>query len=93
MSIVKINVATGKVRKKGWSVKEREVHAKILQDRKSRETYSMLRQAQYPAIGDQLDALLKQFAEMADQGLDLSPALAQVIDDWRAVKERFPKSG
>jgi hypothetical protein len=50
-----------------------------------------LRAAEYPAIGDQLDALLKGFAQLGTQGATLPPDLAAVIDTWQAVKAAHPK--
>ena len=49
------------------------------------------RAAEYPAIGDQLDALLKGFAQLSTQGATLPEDLAAVIDAWQAVKAAHPK--
>lgn len=49
------------------------------------------RAAEYPPIGDQLDALLKGFAQLSAQGATLPPDLAAVIDAWQAVKAAHPK--
>lgn len=51
------------------------------------------RRISYPAITDQLDALLKQFKAMrlADN-TSVQPELADIIDKWEAVKVRYPKT-
>lgn len=49
------------------------------------------RRAEYPAIGDQLDALLKQFDDMELAGLNLNPEFRQIKDQWNAVKVKYPK--
>ena len=53
--------------------------------------YRRARAAAYPALGDQLDALLKGFAELRTQGAALPPDLVAVIDAWQAVKAAHPK--
>ena len=53
------------------------------------------RREEYPPIGDQLDALLKYFEHKRSNGEDLmpDPDLDNVIDQWRAVKTKYPKTG
>ena len=53
--------------------------------------YRRARAAAYPALGDQLDALLKGFAELRTQGATLPNDLVAVIDTWQAVKTAHPK--
>lgn len=50
-----------------------------------------VRAAQYPPIGDQLDAVLKGFAQLGTQGATLPADLVAVIDAWQAVKTAHPK--
>lgn len=48
------------------------------------------RREEYPAIGDQLDAILKQFEMQEENGKVLSPELKEIKDEWRAVKDKYP---
>lgn len=54
-------------------------------------TYVEKRQAAYPSIGDQLDALLKHLNYRRTQGDALVQDLDDIIGDWLNVKSRFPK--
>ena len=45
------------------------------------------RRSHYPQISDQMDILLRYF-ETKD---DLTDDLQKLIDDWKSVKETFPK--
>lgn len=51
-----------------------------------RRDYAEARRAEYPPIGDQLDALWKALSTT-----DLPPAAAAMLAEVLAVKERFPK--
>ena len=53
--------------------------------------YIEKRAAEYPAIGDQLDALLKEFNYRRLNGDNLVSDLDGVIGDWLAVKAKYPK--
>lgn len=53
--------------------------------------YQRLRAPEYPPIGDQLDALLKEFNYRRMNGEDLVADLDAVLGDWLAVKARHPK--
>ena len=55
-------------------------------------TYVEKRQAEYPPIGDQLDALLKHLNYRRTQGDELVQELDDVIAEWLSVKSRHPKS-
>lgn len=50
------------------------------------------RREEYPAIGDQLDAMLKYLERKRADGEDLvpDPDLDVIIDEWRAVKAKYP---
>ena len=54
-------------------------------------TYVEKRQAEYPSVGDQLDALLKHLNYRRTQGDALVQDLDDIIGDWLNVKSRFPK--
>lgn len=55
-------------------------------------SYLELRKAAYPEIGDQLDAILKQFEYMKQsEQLVLEADLDAIIQDWQAVKTLYPK--
>jgi hypothetical protein len=49
------------------------------------------RAAEYPAIGDQLDALMKEFARRRDAGEKLAPELDAMLARVLEVKTKFPK--
>ena len=49
--------------------------------------YAEARRSEYPALGDQLDALMKYFAAMPDIPADLQDWVAAC----QAVKEKYPK--
>ena len=51
--------------------------------------YAEARRAEYPPLGDQLDALMKYFAAMPEIPADLQAW----VDACQAVKDRFPKPG
>jgi hypothetical protein len=55
--------------------------------------YKRLRAPEYPAIGDQLDAILKHLNYRRTQGDELTQEMDDIIGDWLAVKARFPKNG
>lgn len=52
--------------------------------------YKEQRAAEYPAIPDQLDAILKHLEAMGGYG---GTDLETIIGQWRAVKLEFPKGG
>jgi len=55
--------------------------------------YQRLSAPEYPAIGDQLDAILKHLNYRRTQGDELVQEMDDIIGDWLAVKARFPKNG
>jgi hypothetical protein len=52
--------------------------------------YARKRVAEYPEIGVQLDALLKQF-KLMDGSLELCPDMQSIISSWEEVKAKYPK--
>ena len=53
--------------------------------------YKASRAAEYPAIGDQLDALFKHLNYRRTQGDALVQELDDVIGAWLSVKAKYPK--
>ena len=51
------------------------------------QVYVERRASEYPAIGDQMDALLKYLDTLPD----IPAELRGIIDEWKAVKARNPK--
>lgn len=49
------------------------------------------RAAAYPPVGDQMDALMAEFAQRREQGEKLAPELDAMLDKVMEVKKRFPK--
>lgn len=58
---------------------------------KAQYGYIAARQDNYPPIGDQLDAVLKQFEAMKVAGININVDLQSIIDQWNAVKAQYPK--
>jgi hypothetical protein len=54
-------------------------------------SYDDLRREEYHPIGDQLDAILKQFEKDRADGKVLLPALSAELDHWRSIKVKYPK--
>ena len=54
-------------------------------------SYFEKRQNSYPPIGDQLDAILKQFNTMRLAGTPLNDDINDIINAWLAVKAQHPK--
>lgn len=52
-------------------------------------TYAQKRKQEYPNIGDQLDEIMKWFAEQ--ESLELSDGLQSIVDLCMSVKEKHPK--
>ena len=51
--------------------------------------YRSKRQREYPNVGDQLDAIL-EYLDAA--GVPANSKVEGIINDWRAVKAKYPKS-
>jgi hypothetical protein len=74
-SVPKINFKDKTLKKRVKAIiKEREARTK--------------RAAEYPAIGDQLDAILKQIKA---SNAEIVPELADIISRWEEVKRKHPK--
>lgn len=57
-------------------------------------TYYEKRQKAYEKslpIGDQLDAILKAFDMVLQEGNELPYELIDVIEHWQLIKEKYPK--
>lgn len=70
---------------------EEEQEALKLKDYLDNQKYRDDRAKEYPDLGDQLDALMKQFAYMRLNGVDLAADLDRVLGEVLAVKRKFPK--
>lgn len=49
------------------------------------------RRKSYPDIGDQLDAIMKGFAHLRENGVALPPDVEAWIGQCQEIKKRFPK--
>lgn len=78
----KLTTKEKNARKKEETESKKVIDADTLVDNRKRA---------YPPIGDQLDAILKEFKVMRDGGALLNPDLEVIMDQWEAVKEDFPK--
>lgn len=54
--------------------------------------YASFREKEYPSIGDQLDVILKGLNSLRLKGMDTPHDLNTTIDQWLAVKSKYPKS-
>lgn len=64
---------------------------KAFEKEKEAKAYIEKRAAEYPPIGDQLDATLKGFNQLRLNGTDLPSDLDHVVNQWLAVKAKHPK--
>lgn len=55
------------------------------------EPYAPLRARAYPAIGDQLDAIMKFALHLQSSGQTLPDEVAQWVAQCNHIKQRFPK--
>jgi len=55
------------------------------------EPYAPLRAAAYPALGDQLDAVLKLAQALHQKGIELPDETRAWIEKCEEVKQRYPK--
>jgi len=55
-------------------------------------TYQELRKAEYPEIGEQLDAILKGFNQLRLDGTNLPSDLDEIVAQWLNVKKKYPKN-
>lgn len=53
--------------------------------------YRLARAEAYPPIGDQLDTILKTFNSILLGGTDLPQDMADLLTQWRGVKDAYPK--
>jgi len=51
------------------------------------------RQQDYPAVGDQLDEILKYFKQIKAGGATLPTGLNNILTTWEAAKTKTPKDG
>ncbi|MFP3564682.1 hypothetical protein [Paraburkholderia sp. SIMBA_030] len=51
-----------------------------------------LREKAYMPIGDQIDAIMKGFDALAQQGVKLPDSTTEWIESCKSVKARFPKT-
>ena len=62
---------------------------------RAKTTYKEKRQKAYEKIlpiGEQLDAILKAFDMVLQEGGDLPYELIDVIEKWQAIKFKYPKA-
>jgi len=55
------------------------------------EPYANLRRQEYPAVGEQLDAVLKMAQALQEQGIELPKETQTWIAQCQAVKQRYAK--
>jgi len=81
--------ATGFVLKKCTEVSEEE--AGRVKTKRNAADWRNNRLNAYPNMGDQLDAILKGFNQLRLEGQNLPADLDGVVNEWLAVKKKFPK--
>lgn len=52
--------------------------------------YAERRKREYPAIGDQLDAVFKLAQHLRDKGQELPPDVDRWVDQCESVKQKYP---
>ena len=57
-----------------------------------KEDYRVARANKYPALPEQLDAIMKMASALKDQGINLPQATVDWINSCQAIKNTFPKS-
>lgn len=67
------------------------VAAKLDAETTPSENYADYRQAEYPDLGEGLDALVKWAKERRDTGEELPSDVDTYVDDCLAVKTKYPK--
>lgn len=55
------------------------------------QDYAELRKANYPATGEQLDALFKLARAMREAGVDMPAEVVAWIEDCQSIKDLYPK--
>lgn len=55
--------------------------------------YKEKRKDAYPDIGDQLDAILKSFKYLSENGTDIPVEMQEIINKWLLVKQNHPREG
>lgn len=55
------------------------------------EDYRTRRRREYPAVGDQLDVVMKLACALKDQGVELPAEVQEWIDCCHEVKAKYPK--
>lgn len=53
--------------------------------------YQNKRAAEYPPVGEQLDAILKGFNQLRLNGTDMPEDLDRILSLWLEVKKKYPK--
>ena len=75
-------------------LKDRWAEADAQRAKRALLRYRRDREKEYPAIGDQLDAILKQLNYMQmNKQTDLIKEMDKIVTDWLAVKRKYPKPG
>lgn len=81
-----LRVMNGKV------VSKTKTQLAALEKQKYAASYRDMRRAEYPDIGDQLDAILKHLNYMQMDGqTDLVTELDGIVGKWLSVKTKYPK--
>lgn len=55
--------------------------------------YASARVSEYPEIGEQLDLIMKTFAYLHQQNIDIGPDGRQLVERCSSVKNKFKKPG
>lgn len=89
--ICEIDVQTKKISKREWSSLELSSHNNAVKADDEKVTYKEKRIAEYPDVGDQLDAIWKELNYRRMQGEALTQEADSVLNTVLAVKKRNPK--
>jgi len=87
--VTEYNLTTKKTVQRDYTEKERADFARIKAEHKP--TYQELRREEYPAIGDQLDAIWKELNYRRMNGDNLTADADLMLGKILSVKAKYPK--
>ena len=71
--------------------KEKEEKAKKEAETTPSKNYAQYRQEEYNDVTDQLDALLKTFAHLQKNGVNIGEEASKLVEHHQSVKQKYPK--
>lgn len=93
MTVREIDLSTGKEKTRKYTKQEKDFFAEQRKELQKLEKYryKQLRADEYPAIGDQLDAIWKELNARRLKGENLTQDADDMLGQILAVKRKHPK--